>query len=330
MQIEHIISHVLDTISNNYIPADALTNIDNEHINEFVSNKLIKTFSTNLRKTSFFQEESRCLAEVKSYLDHSISFIELSQHYAKRLFDLKMEIGIYEITSLLIAQVVYEQRRYLIGIDQGIKNGITYYVDFQSENKNELIEQAILSPNLLKNDFVFCIELSDFELHVIEQKREIQSMSCEILTQKFLQATAKPSYDEAYKAIETISKQMVEKYEMDPIEILPKVKKQIKTSFEAQEVIETDEIAHTIFEKVPLAVADFKSEVEKAGISKKIQTENCKMKKTMKTQKIVTDTKVEITFPVEMMDNPNLFEIRHQSDGMISITLKNITSIQNR
>ena len=112
---------------------------------------------------------------------------------------------------------------------------------------------------------------------------------------------------------------MVEKYEMDPIEILPKVKetRDRRPSLMLQEVIETDEIAHTIFEKVPLAVADFKSEVEKAGISKKIQTENCKMKKTMKTQKIVTDTKVEITFPVEMMDNPNLFEIRHQSDGTI-------------
>ena len=54
------------------------------------------------------------------------------------------------------------------------------------------------------------------------------------------------------------------------------------------------------------------------------------VKRVAKNHKIRTDTGIEITFPAEYFENPDFIEFVSNPDGMISIELKNIGSIENR
>ena len=49
-----------------------------------------------------------------------------------------------------------------------------------------------------------------------------------------------------------------------------------------------------------------------------------------RSHRIRTDTGIEITFPSEYSMNPNFIEFVTQSDGSMSIELKNIGHIENR
>ena len=47
-------------------------------------------------------------------------------------------------------------------------------------------------------------------------------------------------------------------------------------------------------------------------------------------QKLKTDTNIEITFPVEYMEEPDKFEVIHLDDGTIRIEIRNVSHVQSR
>ncbi len=50
----------------------------------------------------------------------------------------------------------------------------------------------------------------------------------------------------------------------------------------------------------------------------------------VRNHKIRTDTGIEITFPAEMLRNTEYVQFVNEPNGLISIELKNIGSIENR
>ena len=50
----------------------------------------------------------------------------------------------------------------------------------------------------------------------------------------------------------------------------------------------------------------------------------------VRNHKIRTDTGIEITFPAEMGSNSDYIAFRNEPNGLISIELRNIGSIENR
>jgi len=49
-----------------------------------------------------------------------------------------------------------------------------------------------------------------------------------------------------------------------------------------------------------------------------------------KNHKIRTDTGIEISFPSNLTDRPGYLEFSHESDGRITISIKNVAHIENR
>ena len=68
-------------------------------------------------------------------------------------------------------------------------------------------------------------------------------------------------------------------------------------------------------EKVPERVPVERKQVERAAV---------------RNHKIRTDTGIEISFPAEMGSNSEYIEFVNEPNGLISIELKNIGSIENR
>ena len=66
------------------------------------------------------------------------------------------------------------------------------------------------------------------------------------------------------------------------------------------------------------------------GIRGTVSTQSVKMPKSAAMQKLKTDTNIEITFPVEYMEEPDKFEVIHLDDGTIRIEIRNVSHVQSR
>jgi hypothetical protein len=70
--------------------------------------------------------------------------------------------------------------------------------------------------------------------------------------------------------------------------------------------------------------------VRKAGVYRAIPMEDTYVEKHFRTQKIKTDTGIELNFPSEMFNNKEMMEFINNPDGTISIVIKKVNKIISR
>ena len=54
------------------------------------------------------------------------------------------------------------------------------------------------------------------------------------------------------------------------------------------------------------------------------------MAEVARKHKILTDTGIEIAFPSDLADKPGYIDFSTEPDGRLSITIRNVVSIENR
>jgi hypothetical protein len=197
--------------------------------------------------------------------------------------------------------------------------------------RNEIIPyRTLLSSSLVKADKAFLVELSDYALHCVESKVEIEAEKVNFFADIILESTTSPSYKEAVSSLAKITEEISDKYDLDQMEVVPKMKSIIKENIEQQTPIEIEEVAELLFAEKPLARDDFREELRKQGVEKPIEVEYVKPARSDKVQKIKTDKGIEIIIPVDYMNSREFVEFKNQPDGTISIQLKNITRITSK
>lgn len=327
---EKAILHILDCEHNTCIISDECMN-ESEELNTMLQTKANKVFASAQKKKGSFKEGSICKEWIERYQDGQFSFEELSEKFARCIFDSKMKYGLYASSDLLIAIVMNEGRRYLLGIDNAYHEGITHEIRQGETTKNEIcLSSSLLSSNLVKDDRVFLIELSDFSVSCIETKVVIEAEKVNFFADRILFSTTEPSYKEAVTSIAKTVERMADKYDIDEMEIMPKMKSIIKENVETQTPIRIEEVADQLFADKPLAKGDFKEEMRTQGIHKDVEVEYVKPAKAETVQKIRTDKGIELIIPVDYMNSRDFVEFKNQPDGTISIQLKNITHITSK
>ena len=332
VEIEKVILHVLDCEHNTCIPSTSCMYDLHPEIEKMLVSKVDKVFRSSLRKNGSLHKAHIFTSWIDSYKQQILSFEELSCQIAQYLFDKKMQYAQYQSSDCIIAILKKEGRRYLFVLDNSYIQGITHHLN-QNETGvvNEIItHQTLLSSNLLNKDRAFVIELSDYSLLCIEQKVEIEGNKQYFFADILLQSPITPSYKESVSNISKITESMSDKYDLDNIEIIPKMKSIIVDNVEQQKPISIDEIASVLFENKPLIQDDFKEEIKKQGIPEQIDVEHVKTTKSQKVQKIKTDKGIEVIIPIDYMNSKDFVEFKNQPDGTISIQLKNITHITSK
>ena len=75
----------------------------------------------------------------------------------------------------------------------------------------------------------------------------------------------------------------------------------------------------------------FEAEMREEQLPERVPVERANVERAaVRNHKIRTDTGIEITFPAEMLRNTEYVEFVNEPNGLISIELKNIGSIENR
>lgn len=200
---EKVIVHVLDCEQNTCIMSTACMQELQPEVEKMMQTKASKVFSSSSKKSGKFKESSQVKQWLDSYKLQEQSFEQLSELLARHIFDAKLRCALYYPSDLLIAQVMEEGRRYLLVIDNAYSEGITHtLVQEEAGMRNEIIPyRTLLSSSLVKADKAFLVELSDYALHCVESKVEIEAEKVNFFADIILESTTSPSYKEAVSSL---------------------------------------------------------------------------------------------------------------------------------
>lgn len=330
MEICKCILHIMDTERNLFVPSDMEIDQLNDEVTPLIESKLRKVMNSSNKKQAEFQESNieKWLFEYKT---NEIDFKDCSIKIANYIFEEKRKYNIFHTSDFLFAEIKHDDVRYLIGIDNVNSPKLTHVTQSNDEFiKNDiLLYKTIFSSNIMKEDRIFIVEYSNSSLQLIENPYVFQTNKIYVL-QNILNCTAKPSYSETVTALTEHVENLTHKYNLDEIKTTTALKTMIKDSVLEENKINTEEIADVVFESNMLAKNEFKDEIKKSGISECLMVENVKPSKKEKTQKIKTDNGIEITIPVDFMNEREFVEFVTESDGRLTIQLKNIQSITRK
>lgn len=329
--LEKMITHILDPSSNVIVCSDTCMELREESV-AMLESKLSRAFTSAGRKVGVFKEGSVMKHQLEEYRSSIHTFEEMSANMAKYIFDTKCKCGIFTPSDLILAEVVYEDRRYLVGLDNAYSEGLLHEVKQNGDQvENEIVIcSTLLSHSLLKKDSAFTIEFGDYSVSSVEAKVEIEGEKRYFYGDIALACESAPSYQDAVKTIKKTCEEVVKEYDLEPVKVLPKMKQIIKENVEAQEDIKVEEVAEILFSDQPLAKQQFASQVKERGVAEPVVVEHMKTTKAEKVQKIRTDKGIELIIPVDYMNSTDYVIFHTGEDGTISIELRNINRIMSK
>lgn len=330
--IQQMITHIMNPSSNILLLSDSCMIDTDENIQKILETKLDKVFTSMRKKKAKFIEESPIQIMLEAYQQKENTFIKISTNIAQRIFDAKMKAGLYEDFDFIMAEVLYEERRYIVGFENTYHEGITHRVEQEDDQvNNEIITaKAMLSTAFSKKDAAFSIELSDLDIYLMEETIDIEGEKQPLYETYILKCSSALSYEQGTKALVKTCNELAKKYDLDEVSIIPKMKKIVKENVESSNDIKLDEIADILFDEQPIIKKEFREELQRKGFTKDISVEHMRTAKSEKVQKLRTDNGIEIIIPIDFMNSKDYVEFSNAADGTISIRLKNINKLMSK
>jgi nucleoid-associated protein YejK len=331
MQINKAILHIFDSISDIIVLADKGMDMQDNTINLYLEKHIQKSILDPNLKFGSFQGDSPFLSNLRKVIQGNLSFECFSRQIAKDFFSMIKVSDQIESTDLLFCQYENDSKNYLGIINFGNKNGYIHQVNNKdAQIQNNIIHNfAILPTTTQKVKECVFINLENLEIKYCDKLRYINGHDVNVWPEKLLQCNTSLSPKESLNIVKNITKNIAEQNGYNPTSVLSHVKEYIVANTETSNKIDTADLGQEIFPDSESVQAKFVEKTNEAGIKGTIAISPA-VTRAEKSQKIKTDTGIEITFPVNYFHNKDYIEFINNPDGTISIQIKNIGKIINR
>lgn len=262
------------------------------------------------------------------------NFVETSKALASSLFQI-MNANI-AIPAGDIAVLVFSCRGndYLALLKLNYRTSYTHATkQLENGNSNDfIIHRALLPTQGQKLSEGFVVDLSNGEILLTERKYEVNGEKRLYFSEIFLQCHApmsqKSRLDIVTKAVEQVNTKY---YGNEAPERKMEIKNVICRELEETGSLQVEEIKEKVFADSPEMQEDFAKRMEKYHMEKEVvQPKSEKTIKKFQKQHLTTDTGIEITIPMEEYRNPDRVEFITNSDGTISVLIKNIGRLDSK
>lgn len=333
INIEKVILHILD-------PSIGLPVFSEEEhpysgeIVEFLGLHIEKIFNDVNIKKSFFKDEKN---QVKS-LCQDVSndpdfFIERTKEFGGMLYTLLAQNANVPPCDLICSLFKGDGKKYLGFFIFNYKTSYIHYVEeLDTGRLNTVVKQSTTLPNInQKIDEFFIVDLEDYSIFLKEKKYEINGQKEFYLSKYLLKSVDVLSDKSKIDIVNKVSKKIVKDYYEDDVVKLAEIKTAMVESVEESESVDVDYIKTQVFKDNLDVQKVYDEEVEKKGlVDKTINVDENLSKKIPKTQKLVMDNGIEIKLPIEFLNGNDTVEFLNNSDGTLSVLLKNIRDIKGR
>lgn len=305
--------------------------LTNGNTRDYLTNK-IKKLSSAQSKTGVLRQD----AELASILrDASVDFVAASQQLVEKWYTVYQKSD--DAPSADAFVVLYEQdaQAYLAFLKVDYHQAFTHYVNAEEGPlMNQLIiHQSILSNKTQKADEGFAINLQTFGFELMEKKYTFSGEKMAYLSTNVIESEPAPSLEENVKVVKKAAEKIGKKFEVAKHDVVANVKEAIYNTLETKGEIDPHQIAAKIFKDNISAQSEFKAEMtentpaEPAPISPAVREI---AEKKYGKQKLKLSNGIELIVPIDVYQNPALFEFVNHPDGTMSVEIKNVEEVISR
>ena len=335
MKINHAILHVLDFESAvNVFSQCELDLEDNRACRQFVTTHLRRARQSGDNKRAAFAEDSAFAGELKNYFFGEREFVDLSQQVAEFISNELARADKAQSTDVLVADFDDDDDvRWFAVMLLTSKQAFMHEVGTQDGNRvaNITRHYAIL-PNPSQKVQSYCVvRASTMEIGYVDKARKIAGEDRMLIPEGLLQCETGVSGKEAIDTVTRVVEEVAEEHGANTAVALAKVKAAVAEKVEDDEELPPWDIVDEVFEDEPVIKDSVRAALTEEKMPERVPVERKQVERAaVRNHKIRTDTGIEISFPAEMGSNSDYIEFVNEPNGLISIELKKISSIENR
>ncbi len=356
MRLNHAILHVLDFNSCVNVFSQVELDINEKQTKAFVTKHARRALASGENKRGTFALDSMFASEIDAYFKGQRNFVDLSVQVAEFLAGELTRMEKAESTDIVVVdfeddvkvaaadipedefdaaiEAAYDQdgKRYfailLMESRQAFMHGVGR-VDNGSVCNSIERHYAILPSPSQKIQSYCLIEAGSLQVSFVDKPRTIAGQETWLIPEGLLQCSMEASSKEIMDTVTRVVEEVAQEYGANTTMALSKAKNFVAQNAEISEELSVEELSYEVFNDEPMQER-FREAVAEEKLPETVNVEKKVAQRVSRNQKIRTDTGIEITFPSEYCESPDFIEFVSAPNGLISIELKNISSIENR
>jgi hypothetical protein len=333
LNINHAVLQVFDFTSNLCLLSRRELDVSDGLVNTYLEKLLERLLASSDNKTGTFLDQSLFKGELHKYLDHLEDFLSLASYIGTDLFHHLSLTDKLDPADLLVVDFTSEDVAYVGFLMLGHKTAYTHQVVNEAEGgvSNRLIPHyAILPGPTQRVDSYALVNQETLEIAFGDITRHIDGEEAAVVADKLLQCSATVSAKEVLKTVNKIAKSVAEEHAANPALVMSKAKSYVLDNAEVSDQFSPRALGAQVFADAPAMKSDFEARVAEAHLPPTVQVDKKAAVAAAKSQKLKTDTGIELTVPSDCLHNPEYIEFINNPDGSLSIELKHISKLVNR
>ena len=291
MKINHAILHILDFDSAVNVMSQRELDIESRTVRDFVTTHLRRARTSADNKRATFAENSAFGGELKGYFFGEREFVDLSQQIAEFISSELTKAEKAESTDVLVA-------------DFDDDEDARWFAVMLLGSKQAFMHEVGREEGEVRNDIARHYAILPNPSQKVPSYAIVRASTMEI------------GYVDKKRKIAGEDRMLI------PDGLL-----QCDTGVSGKEIIDT--VTRVVEE--PVIKESVRAALTEEKVPERVPVERKQVERAaVRNHKIRTDTGIEISFPAEMGSNSEYIEFVNEPNGLISIELKNIGSIENR
>lgn len=334
MKIGHAILHILDFDSAVNVMSQRELELEARAVKSFVGTHLRRARTSADNRRGRFAEDSGFAGELKAYFFGERDFIGLSQQVAEFLAGELAKAEKAESCDVLVADFEDDEDvRWFAVLMLASRQAFMHEVGREGgEVRNDIKRHYAILPNPSQKVASYAlVRASTMEVFYQDHPRKIAGEDRMLIPQGLLQCEEGTSGKEVIEAVTSAVEQAAEDHGANTAVALARVKAAVAEAVEEDEELPPWDVVDTAFEDEPVLRDAAKAALASEGVPERVPVERRQVERAaVRSHRIRTDTGITISFPVDMVGNTNYVEFVNEPNGLISIELKQIGSIENR
>lgn len=334
MKVNHAILHILDFESAVNVMSQRELDLDTRAVRSFVTSHLRRARTSGDNKRGAFAEDSVFAGELKSFFFGERDFIDLSQQIAEFVSSELAKAEKIESTDVFVADFEDDDDvRWFAVMLMNSRMAFMHEVAREGgEVRNDIARHYAILPSPSQKVASFAlVRASTMDVYFQDKKRKIAGEDTFLIPDGLLQCETGVSGKEVIDAVTRVVERVAEEHGANTAVALAKAKAAVAEAVEEDEELPPWDIVDEAFEDEPVMRDAIKASLQEERLPERVPVERAQVERAaVRNHKIRTDTGIEISFPAEMVDNPDYIEFVNEPNGLISISLRNIGSFENR
>ena len=293
----------------------------------FITRKLYKvienqgTCEAKFKQQMSLYEEDQPYSIILEWKDNK--FKRLAEILAKRFYSYMNEYGNIANGDLVVTNYLMDSKEYIAAMKINFNaDDYTHYYN-QDEEAMRLIANKNIYGDKMNEAVVFGI--NDNSIKVLDGTR-IKYL------QLLFDLETKLSSKEKLNAMDKVAAKVIDEHYDNPVKAIAELKNNISESIARTQTIPIQEIMEKTFGDDEEVLESCKQHLEEFGLSEEhpIEVRSSKVANKYATQKLKTDTGIEIKMSTHLFKDPDFVEIINEPNGTQTLLIKNISQLVNK